>query len=50
MPLRVITVDFRNHKRNIRVHPEDGGVIDHDGARIPRYGTEFPGNLAAGTK
>ena len=32
MQLHVITVDFWNDKRNVRIHPEHGGVIDHDGA------------------
>ena len=50
MQLHVVPIDFRNDKRNTRVHPEHGGIIDYDGSRIPGYRSELAGNLATSTE
>ena len=30
-------VDFRNHKRNLRIHPKGTGVVNHDSSLLHRH-------------
>ena len=42
MLLNVCAIYFRNHERHIRLHPEDGGIVDHDSAGVARKRNKSP--------
>jgi hypothetical protein len=52
MPLfpYAVSVDFRDHQRHVRIHPEGRRIVDHDGAGLYRRWREFSGCAAARRK
>src|SRR5438132_5886393 len=50
MFLYILSVDFGNHQRDVRVHPEYRRIVDHDSAYVPCDWDELSGNVAACAK
>ena len=43
----ILSVDFRNHERNIRIHSKNGRIIDRGCARFSRNRHELSGSFSA---